>query len=305
MTISPGSHEIARPPISDERREAMFKRLYGELDAYALQLGGPAWNHDDVFSVGIERTRKISTSKLGIFNPGCYYIETVGFSAEKFECPDPDDPFFSVFRLTRTVSRPMDVAKADPQHHERLFDHLLEFFPGLMKQVINSVAGPVNRNVLTDEDETDLDDISPDARFGMSCRVLTDGGIEFRLAKTMSYTVIEQGQALEFAEDRSYEIGGTILPLVCFDSEDVGKKTIHSPAMDKLAVEKVDEREIPLTIPQEEKIPNDIGEAALIASSFNSVMEHEFNSEDHGAIPYHVHVARIRRMLAKLVGTAS
>jgi len=300
MKIPTGSHEIAPPPISDEAREAMFLKTYDSLQAFACALGGLAWQGDEMFSVGIERTGKIATSKQGIFDPEAYYLETVGFYADKYESGDPENPFFNVFKIMHTVSRPMDIADADPQQHEKLFDHFLEYFPSQIKRAMNTLAGPISTNLLTDQDEADFDEIAPEVRFDMCCVALTDGCLEFRLATTQSYTVIEKGQIIEFAEEKAYEIGNTFFTLVSFDTGSMSRTAVHSPARDRLAREYVDESEYELPIPENEKIVADVGELVLLGSAFKKLVDREFNSEDHGAIPYYRHIDRINGILGKI-----
>lgn len=300
MKIPPGSHEIAPPPISDEAREAMFLKTYKRLDTFADTLGGPAWKNNKLFNVGIERNVKVPTSSKGLLDPDAYYFETVGFYAEKYEDEDAKGGFFNVFKILRTVSRPIDITDSDPQQHEKLFDHFLECFPTIMKRVIGTLATPIDASILTEQDETDLDEIDPEVRFEMCCQALTDGALEFRLAKTQAYTVIERGQIVEFAEDRTYEIGNTIFPLVSFDTGSVARIAVHSPASDNLPREYVDDSEYELPIPENEKIKGDLGELVLLGSTFKDIMELAFNSEDHGAIPYYQHMDRINGMLGKL-----
>lgn len=300
MSIPAGAHEAIPPPMSDDEREALFMDVFGKLNDFAISLGGEAWQEDRVFNVGMQRTGKFPTSKGGLIDEDDYYIETLSFLAEKRSSGDPDCPFFNAFYLTQTVSRPIEIEDADPQHHEKLFDHFLQFFPTIMKDMIESLAGPDGSSILSDYEETDLDEIDPEVRFDIITQAVDRASMPFRLGETVTYAVLELGEIIEFATNKTYEIGGTEYPLVAFDSTDNPRKPVHTPENDHLAREYVEDPDEKVEQPPQETIGGDPAELILLHDEFVGLIKKTFNSEDHGAIPYAKHIRDIKRILKRL-----
>jgi hypothetical protein len=300
MNIPAGTHETIPPPMSDDEREEMFLKLFCKLNDFAIDLGGDAWQQNQVFNVGTERTGKYPTSEEGIADQDAYYIETVSFVAEKCKSGDPDCPFFNAFYLTQTVSTPIEIDEADPDHHERLFDHFLQFFPNVMKEMIDSLAGPINSGILMEPEETDLDEISPEVRFDIISQAVGSASIPFRLGETVTYAILENGQIIQFATNKTYEIGATEYPLVSFDSSDDPFRPVHAPANDKHAVEFIEDPDEKVDYPAREKLADDPVEQTLLEHDFYDLVGEAFGEEDHAAIPYAQHVHDIKRILKKL-----
>lgn len=300
MNTPAGTHETIPPPMSDDKREEMFMKVFRKLNNLAIDLGGDAWQQNQVFNVGTERTGKYPTSKDGIIDMNSYYIETLSFVAEKCQSGDPDCPFFNAFYLTQTISNPIEIETVDPAHHEKLFDHFLQFFPNAMNRMIESLAGPGGSNLLMEDGETDLDEIDPDVRFDIITQAVDDSGICIRLGETVTYALIENGQVIQFAINKTYEIGETVYPLVSFDNSDDPYRPVHAPLNDKHAPESIEDPDEKVQYPPQEKLADDPGNLALLENDFYELIGQAFNEEDHGAIPYAKHVHDIKRILKKI-----
>lgn len=300
MKNLPSSHEIASPPLSDEERETMFLALFGSLNDFACRIAGRKWEENRIFNVGIERTGKFPTSSAGIADQNAYRIDTLSFVGEKCDSGDPDCPYFNAFYLTRTVSTPIEIDEVDPAHHERLFDHFLQFFPGVMSKMISALAKPADSSLLTEHEEIDVDDIAPEARFNVIVQAVKREKIAVRLGRTITYAVLENGESLEFSVNKTYEIGGTEYPLVSFDSSDDTHIPVHSPHRDNNQEEFVEDPDEKIPCPLEEQLSEDAEELVLLEDDFYHLMAKTFNQEDHGAIPYAKHIRSVRRILKQL-----